>query len=132
MARWTQSLDKLGIVGSLIATLCCLGFAPLVALLSAIGVGFLVNDAVLLPLLLVFLMVGGLGLWSAARHHGTFKAVWLHGISAVVLVLSIFAFYQPILVWLSMGGLIGASVWSFFIQKACHTSSARRQPFRSD
>jgi mercuric ion transport protein len=125
MAKWVQSLDKFGAVGSVIATLCCLGFAPLVALLSAIGVGFLVNDAVLLPLLIVFLVIGGIGLWSAARRHGQFQAVWLHGISAVVLVLSAFVMYQRLVVWLSLAGIIGASIWSFFIQKACHAQQCK-------
>jgi len=125
MAKWVQLLDKFGVVGSIIATLCCVGFAPLVALLSAIGVGFLVNDAVLLPLLIVFLMIGGIGLWSAARTHGRFQAVWLHSISALVLVLSAFVIYQRLVVWLSLAGIIGASVWSFVIQKACHTQQCK-------
>jgi len=127
MAEWVQSLDKFGVVGSIIATLCCLGFAPLVALLSAIGVGFLVNDAVLLPLLVVFLVLGGIGLWNAARAHGRFQAVWLHSISALVLVLSAFVIYQRLLVWLSLAGIIGASVWSFAIQQACHAKWSMRR-----
>ena len=125
MAKWSYSLDKFGAVGSVIATLCCLGFAPLVALLSAIGVGFLVNDAVLLPLLVVFLLIGGIGLWSAARRYGKFQAVWLHGISALALVLSAFVVYQRVVVWLSLAGIIGASVWSFLLQKACHAKSCK-------
>lgn len=32
-------LDKVGLVGSITTTLCCLGFGPLIALLSAIGAG---------------------------------------------------------------------------------------------
>ena len=126
MAKWVHPLDQFGavgsVVGSIFATFCCLGFAPLVAFLSAIGVGFLVNDAVLFPLLLVFLVIGGIGLWRTACHTGTFKAVWLHGISAVILVFSIFVLYQLVLVWLSLGGIIGASVWSVFIQRAPHRS----------
>ena len=129
MAKWVHLLDKFGaagsVVGSIFATLCCLGFAPLVAFLSAIGVGFLINDVVLLPFLIVFLVIGGIGLWRTARRAGTFKAVWLHGISAVILVVSIFVFYQLVLVWLSLGGIIGASVWSFFIQKACHAGACK-------
>jgi len=125
MATWTRSLDQFGAVGSVIATLCCLGFAPLVALLSAIGVGFLVNDAVLLPLLVVFLVIGGIGLWSAARRHGKFQAVWLHGLSAITLVLSAFVVYQRLIVWLSLAGVIGASIWSFVIQNACHTQQCK-------
>lgn len=39
-------LDRIGVGGSLFAALCCLGFPALVSLLSAIGLGFLVNDAI--------------------------------------------------------------------------------------
>jgi len=125
MAKWIQSLDKFGAVGSAVATLCCLGFAPFISLLTALGVGFLVNDAILLPLLIVFLVLGGLGLWSAARSYGKFQAMWLHVISAVALVLSAFVIYQRMVVWLSLGGIVGASVWSFFIQRACHTGECK-------
>jgi hypothetical protein len=48
-------LDRIGVGGSLFAALCCLGFPALVSLLSAIGLGFLMNDAILIPLLILFL-----------------------------------------------------------------------------
>lgn len=47
-------LDKVGPLGSIFAALCCIGTPGLVAFLSAIGVGFLINDAILLPLLVFF------------------------------------------------------------------------------
>lgn len=58
-------LDKLGLAGSRFVLLCCPGFGPLIALLSAIGAGFLVHDAVLAALLVVFLATGGIGLIAA-------------------------------------------------------------------
>ena len=47
-----KHLDKLGVVGSLIAALCCLGVPTVLSIFTAIGLGFLINDAVLLPLLI--------------------------------------------------------------------------------
>ena len=47
--------DKWGPIGSILATLCCLGVAPLLGALTALGLGFLINDLILLPLLLFFL-----------------------------------------------------------------------------
>jgi mercuric ion transport protein len=62
-------LDRIGVGGSLFAALCCLGFPALVSLLSAIGLGFLVNDAILIPLLILFLGLTIAGLYSGVRHH---------------------------------------------------------------
>ena len=61
--------DKLlltGIVGAAIAALCC--FTPFLAVtLPAIGMGWLLsyvyNDAVLLPVLALFLILIGVALW---------------------------------------------------------------------
>jgi mercuric ion transport protein len=46
---WKRHLDKIGVGGSLFAALCCLGFPALVSILSAIGLGFLINDDILRP-----------------------------------------------------------------------------------
>jgi len=58
---WKRHLDKVGVGGSLFAALCCLGFPALVSILSAIGLGFLINDDILRPLLILFLLVAILG-----------------------------------------------------------------------
>jgi hypothetical protein len=42
-------------VGSILAALCCLGVAPIIGALSALGLSFLVNDLILIPLLVFFL-----------------------------------------------------------------------------
>jgi len=68
---WKRHLDKIGVGGSLFAALCCLGFPALVAILSAIGLGFLINDDILRPLMIVFLLVAILGLALGMRHHGS-------------------------------------------------------------
>ena len=66
-------LKSIGFTGSLFSLLCCLGFGPLIAFLSAIGAGFLINDAILAPLLIVFLVLGGvgLGLSTSQAHRST-------------------------------------------------------------
>lgn len=117
MKGWVEGLDKFGAVGSIIAALCCLGFGPLVAILTAIGAGFLINDIILMPLLVVFLILGGLGLLSAAKRIGNYRALWLHVASSVLLVISIFVFFQGVLVWVALAGVILAPVWSFFIKR---------------
>lgn len=112
-------LEKIGVVGSLVATLCCLGFAPLIVVLSAVGAGFLVRDAVLLPLLVVFLIVGAVGLFVSFRRHGSRQPLYLHGISAVVVIFFTFVVYVQPLVWLGIAGLLLAPFLDWRCKKAC-------------
>jgi len=87
---WKRYLDKIGIGGSLFTALCCLGLPALVSILTAIGLGFLINDAVLLPLLIVFLVVTIVGLALGIPHHHGLWALLLGIISAAALTVFIF------------------------------------------
>lgn len=61
-------LLKIGIIGSIIAALCC--FTPvLVILLGAFGLSSLTGylDMVLLPALAIFLVITGYALWKRSR-----------------------------------------------------------------
>ncbi len=68
---WKRHLDQVGVAGSIFAALCCLGFPALLAMLSAVGLGFLINDAALIPLLIVFLLVTLWGLYLGKSQHGS-------------------------------------------------------------
>ncbi|MBE7487045.1 MerC domain-containing protein [bacterium] len=110
-------LQGIGFAGSLFSLLCCLGFGPLIAILSAIGAGFLINDAVLAPLLILFLVIGGVGLGLTYRRHRHFGPLAVHLASAVaVVVFTFMLFVQPI-VWLGIVGLLVASTWDFVLAK---------------
>ncbi len=41
-------------LGSVVVGACCLGLAPVIAAFTAMGAGFLINDAMLIPLLVFF------------------------------------------------------------------------------
>jgi mercuric ion transport protein len=64
-----KRLITTGIVGSIIAVICCLTPA-LVALLSALGLAALIGylDYVLLPAMAIFLGLIGYGWWIKSRH----------------------------------------------------------------
>jgi len=80
---WKRHLDKVGVGGSLFAALCCLGFPALVSILSAIGLGFLINDHILRPLLIVFFAGRNFGTspWHASswKHIGIDRRNPEHG-----------------------------------------------------
>ena len=62
------SLLRTGVIGSVVAALCC--FTPLlVVLLGAVGLSAVVGwlDVVLLPALAVFLAITGYALWKRRR-----------------------------------------------------------------
>lgn len=109
---WQRYADKVGIGGSIFAALCCLGFPALLSLLAAIGLGFLINDAILLPLLAIFLVVTLGGLYSGMRHHGQPWAFILGLLSA--LGLFAFLFINTVIAYVSLVGLIvasGLNIW---------------------
>ncbi len=110
-------LKKVGLAGSLFALLCCLGFGPLIALLSAIGAGFLVKDSVLAPLLIVFLVIGAIGLGVTYRRHRSIGPLLAYVLSAATVFIFTFRSFVGPLVWLGIAGLVAASVWDFVLGK---------------
>ena len=63
-----DSLLKTGLIGSIIAALCCLT-PVLTVLLGALGFGWLVGylDYILLPVIVIFLGLVGYALWRRAQ-----------------------------------------------------------------
>jgi mercuric ion transport protein len=111
-----RHLDKIGVVGSLFAALCCLGFPALVSILSAIGLGFLINDAILIPLLLVFLAASLVGLAFGVRHHHRPWALVLGAASAIVLFVAIAIRPSGLLAGIGIAGQIGASLLNVWLR----------------
>lgn len=67
-ALTSASLGQLGgVVGSAVAAACCLGVPVVLTAMGTIGLGFLINDAVLMPIFLGFV---GLNLWLLWRSPG--------------------------------------------------------------
>lgn len=99
-----------GSSGSLVAGACCLGFAPLLAGLSAIGAGFLINDAILIPLFVAFLAYTVWALWTSRKSHGRAGPLYLGGGAAVVAFAALWVFAP--LSYAALAVLIAASVWN--------------------
>lgn len=114
---WKRNLDKIGIGGSVFTALCCLGFPALLSILSAIGLGFIVNDAILIPLLLLFLAVTLLGLYLGTRHHHEPWALILGGLSALAIAV-VFLGLVPsrIVAYVGMTGLVVASILNVWLR----------------
>lgn len=98
MSWITRHGDKVGLIGAVIAALCCIGTPAVIAFLVAIGAGFLIHDLILLPLLVLFLGISLWGLWKSKDRHGSRMPFAIGLVAAFVTVGSI-------------GGLVVGSVW---------------------
>ena len=110
---WQRHLDKLGIGGSLVAALCCLGYPALLAIISSVGLGFLIRDAVLIPLLIAFLALALFGLYRGMQRHHRWQALGLASAGALVLLASII-FGNEAMAGIGISALVVASalnVW---------------------
>ncbi|MBA2784426.1 MAG: MerC domain-containing protein [Rubrobacteraceae bacterium] len=106
-----------GSLGSAFAAACCAGIPAVLGALSAAGLGFLVNDLILFPLLALFLGLGLWGLWDGMTRHGLRGVLVLGGIGAALMVAGIVL--QPLL-YVGAAALIGASAWNGLALRRTH------------
>src|SRR6266852_6404170 len=114
---WKKHTDQVGVVGSVFAALCCLGFPALLSILSAIGLGFLINDAVLLPFLIIFLLVTLVGLALGMREHHRASALLIGIVSAAGVFIFIFLAFNKVLAGVSVAGLVIASILNVLLRQ---------------
>jgi mercuric ion transport protein len=75
-----------GVAAATCAALCCAGAPIIVSILSAAGLSFLRNDAILLPIIAIALGVALWGFWRRRRVHRVSGPFVLGAVGAVVLV----------------------------------------------
>ena len=123
---WRRHADKIGTAGSLFAGLCCLGFPAALSILAAVGLGFLINDAVLLPALALFLAVSIYGLWRGYCRHRSRLPLILGSVAAVSLAISIW--FSSVLAGVSLAALVVATCLNAFYARkgATHACEVAR------
>lgn len=104
-------------LGSAFAAACCAGIPAVLGALSAAGLGFLVNDLILFPLLALFLGLGLWGLWDGVSRHGLQGVLVLGGIGAALLVAGIV--FQS-LTYVGAAAMIGAALWNVLALRQAH------------
>jgi len=98
-----------GVTGSVLAGACCLGFAPLLAVLTAMGAGFLLRDAILIPLFVFFLGFTLWSLWRSRSRHLQAGPFYL-GLASAITAFAALWFFTP-LAYAGLAGFVGAAVW---------------------
>lgn len=116
---WKDHLDKMGIAGSFIAGACCLGLPAVLSIVTAVGLGFLIRDAILLPLMVVFLAVSLIGLYLGYRVHRSPWALVLASVSSVAVFFFIFVHTINLAAYLAIAGLVVASVFNVVLRRRC-------------
>jgi len=112
-----------GPTGSVLAGACCLGFAPLLAGLSAIGAGFLINDLVLIPVFVIFLGITLWGLYSSRKRHQRSGPLILSTAAAVTAFAALWLFTP--LSYLALVTLFAVSVWDMVLLRQCSQRPTR-------
>lgn len=116
---WSNSIATIpGALVSLLPTATCPAcLGAYAGLVSALGVGFLFKKQVLVPLIVVFLLVGLAGaILSYHRHHRLGPLASAIGGSVLVGVGRIF-WDAPVLVYAGAFMLAAAAIWSFWLRR---------------
>ena len=100
------------VIGATFAAACCLGATAALSMLTAIGAGFLINDAVLIPLYLALLALSVWLLYRSARSHDNLMPFWA-GLSAALVAFA-GLWIAEALVYAALAVLAGSSVWDFW------------------
>ena len=121
--RKTRLLSTIGSIGSALTVgLCPVCIPAIGAALSSVGLGFLVTESVLLPVLLAFLAVtlGGL-LWSYFREHRRVGPVVCGFIAGLSLYLGRYVYFgalvNQILMYGGIAGIITVSFWNLRLRR---------------
>lgn len=108
------------VLGAGFAAACCLGVASALAVLSAVGAGFLIHDAFLIPLYLLMLGLSAWLLYCSARAHGDLTPFWA-GLGGLLVAFA-GLWMSPALVYAGLAALIACSVWDFRNGRAVRVS----------
>lgn len=107
------------LLGALFAAACCLGLPLLLSALSAAGLGFLIHDEILIPLLLAFVGLNLWLLWRATGGHADRRPFWLGVIGGLLAVVGLYI--QALAATLGLLLLVAASGWDFFNGRRART-----------
>ena len=119
--------DLIGLFGTVITSLCCLGIPAVISLVSAIGLGFLLKDAILVPLLMLFLFITLMGPYLGLRYHSNPWPLVLGTLSALMtLTFSRLVANTP-LALIGLTGLASASVLNTWL-KICRLEKDAHVP----
>ena len=118
--RGVSIADSAGVLGAVLAALCCAGTPIIVSALAAVGLSVLRKDAILWPLMLGSLAVALGGFWRGVQVHHQAGPIVLGFIGAVSLALGVIVVHGPPAMEMIYGGavaLILATGWNMWVRQ---------------
>jgi hypothetical protein len=105
-------------VATLFTTACCVGVPAAVSLVSAAGVGYLLTDRYLQPLLIIVLLITiGASALTFRRHRNAVPLI-VTALSGGTVYWFIYRDYQVPIVWVGAAAMIAAQVWDVLAVRA--------------
>ena len=114
--------DGAGVIGAVLAALCCAGTPIVVSVITALGLGFLRNDAILWPLMLACLAVATWGFWQGRqrhRHPGPLVLGITGAISMASGVILVHGFPAMQMIYAGAAALLAATTWNIVLKRSC-------------
>lgn len=107
-----------GGIGGSFTALCCAGFPIALAFLTGIGLGFVINDFILFPILFISLGFMFYALHYNRKKHLSQLPIYVGIVSTIIVFAGIFI---PFIIWLGVIGLFVATIWDFVLLRKCKT-----------
>jgi hypothetical protein len=113
------ALDKIGIGGLLVVAVCCLRLSVVLAFLGAIGLGFLIRNTVLMPVMGIILAAILISLALDYQMHRRPLPLMIAVPSAATLYFVVFVHRVNLAVYLTVCGLILAPILNLIFRRTC-------------
>jgi mercuric ion transport protein len=123
--RQIRFADSAGVLGAILAALCCAGTPVILAALAALGLSSLRNDFILWPAMIISLVVALWGFWMGQRTHGSARPLILAAVGGVSLVAGVIFVHGFPAMQLIAGGavaLVVATVWTIVLRRSCNAN----------
>ena len=123
--RAVKVADSAGVVGAIVAALCCAGTPLIVGVLAAVGLSSLRRDSILWPLMLASLGVAMWGLWQGRRGHQRSGPLVAGVLGAISLAAGVIVVHGPPAMQMIYGGaslLVVSTTWNVLARSSCRRS----------
>ena len=117
----TSFADGAGVIGAVLAALCCAGTPIVVSVITAVGLGFLRNDAILWPLMLASLGIALWGFWQGRRVHHASSPLVLGAAGAATMASGVIFVHGPVarpMIYVGAVMLLAATLWNAQLRRA--------------
>lgn len=99
---------------------CPACLAAYTGVLSSLGLSFMLNERVLAPLIVVFLLLGIVSVGRARRSHGNRGPIAVTLAASALIVVGRLIWHVPPVLYLGAGLLIAATLWNLWLKRPKH------------